>query len=151
MMLRKVDLPEPDGPMSATNSPRSTDKVTPRSARNSTSSVRYTLVTRSTSIKLEGSPDMALLLDPSWTRRLGGPRRRSSRQTHADDHGLAFFKLALLDFGEVAVGNASLHWHGSNFGIRGGDVDQRPVAGRRLARAPRRLEEPFRWPESQSG
>ena len=29
----KVDLPEPDGPMTETNSPRSIDTVTPSSAR----------------------------------------------------------------------------------------------------------------------
>jgi len=33
----RVDLPEPDGPMIATNSPSSIDSVTPSSARTSTS------------------------------------------------------------------------------------------------------------------
>ena len=33
MMLRSVDLPQPDGPITATNSPGSTVKSTPRSAR----------------------------------------------------------------------------------------------------------------------
>ena len=32
MMFIAVDLPEPDGPMMATNSPRSIDRLTPASA-----------------------------------------------------------------------------------------------------------------------
>ncbi len=36
-MFINVDLPEPEAPMIATNSPRSTRRLTPRSARTSTS------------------------------------------------------------------------------------------------------------------
>ncbi len=32
MMCMNVDLPEPDGPVTATNSPRPISRVTPRSA-----------------------------------------------------------------------------------------------------------------------
>src|ERR1041385_1693499 len=42
-MLRNVVLPEPDGPMTETNSPASTVSESPSSACVSTSSVRYTL------------------------------------------------------------------------------------------------------------
>ena len=37
MMFIRVDLPEPDAPMMATNSPRSIVRLTPRSARTSLS------------------------------------------------------------------------------------------------------------------
>ena len=39
MMFISVDLPEPEGPMMATNSPRSTASDTPRSACTSTLSM----------------------------------------------------------------------------------------------------------------
>src|SRR5439155_25232238 len=42
-MCIKVDLPEPDGPVTARNSPRSTSRFTPRSARTSTSPTTYVL------------------------------------------------------------------------------------------------------------
>ncbi len=44
-MLRKVVLPEPDGPVTARNSPVATSSVSSRSAWVSTISVRNTLVT----------------------------------------------------------------------------------------------------------
>jgi hypothetical protein len=37
-MFINVDLPEPDGPMTETNSPASAEKSTPRSARTTTAS-----------------------------------------------------------------------------------------------------------------
>src|SRR4051794_36701666 len=43
MMCMKVDLPEPDGPVTARNSPRSTSRLTPRSAFTSTSPTTYVL------------------------------------------------------------------------------------------------------------
>jgi len=43
-MLRSIDLPQPEGPMMATNSPAATSRATLRSAVVSTSVVRYTLV-----------------------------------------------------------------------------------------------------------
>ena len=39
-MFIVVDFPEPDGPITATNSPWATEKETPSSARSSTSPVR---------------------------------------------------------------------------------------------------------------
>ena len=45
----RVDLPDPLGPMMATESPCSTTRSTPSSARTSTPSRRYTLVTWSAS------------------------------------------------------------------------------------------------------
>ena len=43
-MCMKVDLPDPDGPVTARNSPRSTSKFTPRSALTSTSPTAYVLM-----------------------------------------------------------------------------------------------------------
>src|ERR687887_1803507 len=40
-MCMNVDLPEPDGPVTARNSPRWTSRFTPRSARTSTSPTMY--------------------------------------------------------------------------------------------------------------
>ena len=37
MFMNDPDLPEPDGPMTATNSPAVTCRLTPRSARTTTS------------------------------------------------------------------------------------------------------------------
>ena len=42
-MCMNVDLPEPDGPFTARNSPRRTSRLTPRSARTSTSPTTYVL------------------------------------------------------------------------------------------------------------
>ena len=42
-MCLSVDLPDPDGPVIATNSPGSTSSDTPRSARPSTSPTMYVL------------------------------------------------------------------------------------------------------------
>src|SRR4249920_4171674 len=42
-MCMKVDLPEPDGPVTARNSPRGTSRLTPRSAFTSTSPTTYVL------------------------------------------------------------------------------------------------------------
>ncbi len=44
-MFISVDLPEPDGPAMATNSPAAISRLTPRSARTSTSPIWKTLVT----------------------------------------------------------------------------------------------------------
>ena len=46
----RVDLPEPDGPMMATYSPSSIVKLTPRRAATEMDPVRYTFVTRSSSM-----------------------------------------------------------------------------------------------------
>ena len=43
MMCMNVDLPDPDGPVTARNSPRSTSRSTPRNARTSTSPTTYVL------------------------------------------------------------------------------------------------------------
>ena len=40
MTFMSVDLPEPEAPMMARNSPSATERVTPRSARTSTSPIR---------------------------------------------------------------------------------------------------------------
>src|SRR5690606_18949984 len=50
MMLSSVDLPQPDGPMTATNSPAEMRRLTSFSAAVSTSLVRKTLLRLSSSI-----------------------------------------------------------------------------------------------------
>src|SRR5207342_2985644 len=42
-MCMNVDLPDPEGPVTARNSPRSTSRFTPRNARTSTSPTTYVL------------------------------------------------------------------------------------------------------------
>jgi hypothetical protein len=49
-MFIKVDLPEPEEPMTATNSPASTLSDTPSRARSATSPVWYTLLTSTKSM-----------------------------------------------------------------------------------------------------
>src|SRR5262245_18235806 len=44
MMCMNVDLPEQDGPVTERNSPRCTSRLTPRSARTSTSPTTYVLI-----------------------------------------------------------------------------------------------------------
>src|SRR5690606_21631043 len=55
-MLSSVDLPHPDGPMTATNSPLVISKATPSSAVVSSSAVRYFFVIRDNLITLPPSP-----------------------------------------------------------------------------------------------
>ena len=49
-MCMNVDLPEPDGPVTATNWPGSMSSVTPRSARTMCSPILYSLVRSLTDI-----------------------------------------------------------------------------------------------------
>src|SRR6476661_3625598 len=56
MMCMNVDLPEPEGPVTARNSPVWTSKLTPRSARTSTSPTTYVL----TRLLTEMTTDMRL-------------------------------------------------------------------------------------------
>src|SRR5258706_15180447 len=58
-MCISVDLPDPDGPITAVNSPRSTVTETPSRARTSASPLPYTLLTlsrRSTSSTARSAP-----------------------------------------------------------------------------------------------
>src|SRR5262245_46900116 len=70
-----VDLPEPDGPVTARNSPRSTSRLTPRKARTSTSPTTYGLTRFLTEMTLGIE-----LTGPVRRRRRN--RRRGSRNYH---------------------------------------------------------------------
>src|SRR5581483_798456 len=59
MMFMRVDLPEPEGPMMATNSPRPISSETPRRACTSTSPSVYRLVT--SRIRMTGTARLTLI------------------------------------------------------------------------------------------
>src|SRR5262245_24944441 len=83
-----VDLPEPDAPMMATNSPRSIRRLTPRSASTTTSPMRYDFARSSTSITTSDA-GMAGLLRVSEAE--GRARRLAAGGGSAglaDDHAL---------------------------------------------------------------
>src|SRR6266567_2612192 len=64
MMLKSVDLPQPDGPMIETNSPWATENETSSTAVIGPSRVAKRLLTRSTSsrrVPCEGTPASALM------------------------------------------------------------------------------------------
>src|SRR5881409_1239534 len=54
-MCMNVDLPDPDGPVTARNSPVCTSRLTPRSARTSTSPTTYVLTSDLTAMT-DGTP-----------------------------------------------------------------------------------------------
>jgi hypothetical protein len=62
-MFMQVDLPEPLGPMTATNSPGAIARSMPRSARTSPSPSPYTFVTCDSSITWRGGVGMPVI---SW-------------------------------------------------------------------------------------
>src|SRR4051812_16840844 len=76
-MLSSVDLPEPDGPITATNSPASTSTLTPRSPSPSTPPIRSVFVTSVISMsgalmamssrRPSGRLEQALLLAAAFT------------------------------------------------------------------------------------
>src|SRR5579859_5943960 len=107
-MFISVDLPEPDEPMMATDSPRSMRSDTPCSTGTSTSPKRYCFVTPSSSRR--GSP-IAPSEDPpeaaAGRLRAGRRRCRSLRvgieTRDFGDERVAGLKLSLDDFGERSV------------------------------------------------
>src|SRR5437870_2905775 len=68
-MCMNVDLPDPDGPVTARNSPSWTSRLTPRSARTSTSPTTYVLTRfltpMTTGIALPASPAAAATAEPT--------------------------------------------------------------------------------------
>src|SRR3954470_8538950 len=107
----KVDLPEPDGPVAATNSPCWISTETPRSAWTLTSPTSYVFVrsrTERTGVlpsataastawaaaaepaTAAAEPAAALLLEP-WERRIGGCRRLLCGRDDVGHHLIAFF------------------------------------------------------------
>lgn len=79
-MCMNVDLPEPDGPVTATNSPRWTSRLTPRSAFTSTSPTMYVF----TRLRTEMTVVNLVTFLGSWLRpsaiscqRSAPPRRKA--------------------------------------------------------------------------
>src|SRR4051794_28015917 len=120
MMCMNVDLPDPDGPVTATNSPRYTSSDAPRSARTSTSPTWYVLVRSRTemtssfmvslpsavaaSAESAGSARPALRSHERITRVAGGAR--TCRRLGAGDHGGDDFgvRLQLVRIEDLGVG-----------------------------------------------
>src|SRR5208282_2857767 len=98
MMFIIVDLPEPDDPMMATNSPRSTETLTACSARTSVSpswKVRVRSMRRTT-----GSVMPMVFLQ--FQRRRGRPLRCTRRSLGCDDL-ISELEISRLDLGEGVV------------------------------------------------
>src|SRR5262245_37226693 len=116
-MLNSVDLPQPDGPISETNSPGATSNETSSTAVTPPSAVAKRLTMRST--RSSGSAMSAL---PA--RNVGGARRRrAARDAHVDDG-----HAARGDVRDGALERA----------VELGRRRDRPVPGRALRAADRR-------------
>src|SRR2546425_11828411 len=104
MRCMRVDLPEPDAPMMATNSPASTSSETPARARTSPSPAWYTLVTLS--IRMRGAPPIAAPLERSPERR----RHVGARRVDGlGAQGVTLVQVPLRHFGAPAVGGTGGH------------------------------------------
>src|SRR5262252_8449556 len=82
MMPRSVDLPHPEGPLTATNSPRPTTRSTSARARVSTSAVSNTLVTPPRRTIGSSSPDVMRCspsFEPDAIVRIPGPGVRQDQ------------------------------------------------------------------------
>src|SRR5215207_8037308 len=94
----KVDLPEPDGPITATNSPSSTSSVTPSRAPTRPASRLYTRDRSRASMRAIGSEH------PRPARPgLGLRRGAGGAGAAAGDHRRAFGQVARNHLGEAAV------------------------------------------------
>src|SRR5579859_3676775 len=94
-----VDLPEPEEPMMATNSPGSIARSTPRSACTSTSPITKVRVTFS-SLRT-GSGMLACVPRTSEARQ--GHRSAAGGALLADDHLFVCLEIATDDLGEILV------------------------------------------------
>src|SRR3990172_5724792 len=108
-MFMSVDLPDPDAPITAVNSPGATESETPRNAWTSTEPMVYRFVTSSSRMR-----SMGFLQDPAEGRRGAAPPARSRGSSGVRDDGVPGSQLALYDLGQRAVGDlgADAHWRG---------------------------------------
>ena len=92
MRLSSVDLPQPDGPMTATNSPAAMSRSTPRRARTGASSASKVLRTPRTEHTLSISHFRSVVLmrrrSPAGTRLTGVSRPLTNSASSAHDVGL---------------------------------------------------------------
>src|SRR5436190_1246340 len=104
-----VDLPDPLGPMTATSSPASMVRSTPRRAGTSTSPRRYTLVTPARRMRGAPAASEAATAHPSAGAarghgvRRGRRARRGARARGVHDHLLALLQ-ARQELGVHAIG-----------------------------------------------
>src|SRR5262249_34000360 len=130
---------EPDGPVTAMNSPRWTSRFTPRSARTSTSPTTYVLTRFLTPMTVEVAMPLST---PSGTasalraeERISGRAGRGARRAdavHAGHELRAFLQLAVHEFRERAVRDAEAHRDRFQLAI-----DEQPHAPVRLLRRER--------------
>src|ERR1051326_536520 len=108
-MFMNVDLPEPEAPMTATNSPRRIDTLMPRSASTSMSPMRYTLrrsrIRMTSAAALRGSSQEKSRAGSEAKRTPRCVRARLRRARHRHDDLLAFFDLAGGDLRRGSVGD----------------------------------------------
>src|SRR5947208_15767640 len=139
MRCMRVDLPEPDAPMMATNSPASTSRETPARARTSTSPAWYTLVTLS--IRMSGAPSITAPLQRAPERRRHvGARRADS----LGDQRVTLVQVPLGDFGDAAVGDAGAAGDRLRLPVAQHPDDATIALGARRTRG-----DCGRWPEAQ--
>src|SRR5438094_6325139 len=154
-MCMKVDLPDPDGPVTATNSPRWTSRFTPRNALTSTSPTTYVLTRLLTAMTV----DMNLPAPPAATRPAeaarasalvrhervpcAGPRRcrPCTSQDHAGHDFHVLLQLTTQQFGVGSIGDACPHVHWFQL-----FVHEEPHATARFHRRQRRKERIDRFP-----
>src|SRR5262245_40364929 len=99
----KVDLPEPDGPITATNSPDTMSRLTPRSAWTWCSPRRYVFARSRTSMSAVPAGKVIGLeeAEPRPTRGSGRPARGASRCPDKDL--LARLEIAGDHFGVASI------------------------------------------------
>src|SRR5512139_2725664 len=109
-MFMNVDLPEPDGPITATNSPWSMARDTDcRAGGVPGADVSYCLPRFSTSMK---RPAMALEHAQADLRLRAALARLVAR-----DELVAFLHVAARDLRPGGIGNADLDWHGDELAV----------------------------------
>src|SRR3954468_12213357 len=114
-MFMAVDLPEPDGPMIATNSPAPMRRLTAVSAETAASPEPNTLPTSWNSMSAGGFPSLGIVAS-------------SARSGGIDDHRVALLDLTLQDLGPLAVTRSDRDRH-----CRGHMLAQHPYRARRTA------------------
>src|ERR1035437_5351146 len=141
MMCMNVDLPDPDGPVTERNSPRSTSRSTPRNAFTSISPTMYVLTRLLTEITvgmgLAASPRAAAL---TRHERVARARGRGRRRPHRAQQDARHKVHSLLQFAAQplrvrAVGDAEPQVHRLELFIH-----VQPRAASRLDRRQRREE-----------
>src|SRR4051812_40991305 len=110
-MFINVDLPEPEAPMMATNSPSAISSDTPRSACTSTSPIRYVLTTSSSVMSAVVPGVLRLVTAPPSEEALLLCLRALRLADRVGHQHVAFLYLAAGELDAAAVGDADGHRH----------------------------------------